>query len=92
MNMNSKAIKILHRIMILLFLLAALFPIYWMLNTAFKTQGEVYSKIPTLIPKKPTLDNFSYLLFKTKFVNDLSDVYTAVCILDSDSPYCVNPL
>ena len=52
MNMNSKAIKILHRIMILLFLLAALFPIYWMLNTAFKTQGEVYSKIPTLIPKK----------------------------------------
>ena len=73
MNMNSKAIKILHRIMILLFLLAALFPIYWMLNTAFKTQGEVYSKIPTLIPKKPTLDNFSYLLFKTKFVNALKN-------------------
>ncbi len=71
--MNSKAIKILHRIMILLFLLAALFPIYWMLNTAFKTQGEVYSKIPTLIPKKPTLDNFSYLLFKTKFVNALKN-------------------
>ena len=71
--MNSKAIKILHRIMILLFLLAALFPIYWMLNTAFKTQGEVYSKIPTLIPKKTTLDNFSYLLFKTKFVNALKN-------------------
>ena len=44
MNMNSKAIKILHRIMILLFLLAALFPIYWMLNTALR--GRYTARFP----------------------------------------------
>lgn len=44
-------------------LLAALslfifFPIFWMTSTAFKPEGEVFLWMPTLLPSKPTLENF----------------------------------
>lgn len=67
--MHRKMITVLHRMVILLFLVVSLFPVYWMLNTSLKTQGEVYKKIPTLLPSKPTLENFRYLLFETQFLN-----------------------
>lgn len=71
--MSKKVVKVLHRLTVILFLIIALFPIYWMINTSFKTQGEVYSKIPTFLPKNPTLSNYNYLIFKTPFMNALKN-------------------
>jgi N,N'-diacetylchitobiose transport system permease protein len=43
----------------LLIALATLFPLFWMVSTAFKPSHEIYSLTPNLIPAHPTLSNFS---------------------------------
>ena len=53
--------KILSRVFIVLCLIVALFPIYWMLCTSLKSDGEIYQKIPTMIPKRFTVEAYSYL-------------------------------
>ncbi|HEX5204637.1 MAG TPA: carbohydrate ABC transporter permease [Actinoplanes sp.] len=41
-----------------IFSLLMLFPVYWVLNTAFKPADEVLALTPTFVPKHPTFDNF----------------------------------
>jgi N,N'-diacetylchitobiose transport system permease protein len=43
----------------LLIALVTLFPIFWMVSTAFKPSQEIYSLTPNLLPAHPTLGNFS---------------------------------
>lgn len=40
------------------FIVVWAFPVYWMLNTAFKSRSEVMTLTPQFIPAHPTLDNF----------------------------------
>ncbi len=42
----------------LLIALATLFPLFWMVSTAFKPSHEIYSLTPNLFPAHPTLANF----------------------------------
>jgi N,N'-diacetylchitobiose transport system permease protein len=42
----------------LIIALATLFPLFWMLSTAFKTSNDIYSLTPHLVPSHPTLGNF----------------------------------
>jgi N,N'-diacetylchitobiose transport system permease protein len=42
----------------LLIALATLFPLFWMVSTAFKPSHEIYSLTPNLFPAHPTLSNF----------------------------------
>ena len=42
----------------LLIALATLFPLFWMLSTAFKPSQEIFSLTPHLVPTHPTLGNF----------------------------------
>jgi ABC-type glycerol-3-phosphate transport system permease component len=42
--------------------LATLFPIFWMVSTAFKPSQEIYSLTPSLLPAHPTLGNFSQVI------------------------------
>lgn len=58
---------------IALCLVSALFPIYWMLNTSFKTDAEIYGKVPTLIPHVPTLSAYAYLFTKTTFLPSMKN-------------------
>jgi N,N'-diacetylchitobiose transport system permease protein len=39
-----------------------LFPIFWMISTAFKPSQEIYSLTPQLLPAHPTLGNFSQVI------------------------------
>lgn len=76
--------KILSRVFIVLCLIVALFPIYWMLCTSLKSDGEIYQKIPTMIPKRFTVEAYSYLLTKTNFLNAIKNsllVATVVSLL-----------
>ena len=45
-----------------LILVFLLFPVYWMVVTALKTNMEAYKYPPTLAPKEPTLASFKSLL------------------------------
>ena len=76
--------KILSRVFIVLCLIVALFPIYWMLCTSLKSDGEIYQKIPTMIPKRFTVEAYSYLLTKTNFFSAIKNsllVATVVSLL-----------
>jgi ABC-type glycerol-3-phosphate transport system permease component len=42
----------------LLIALVTLFPIFWMISTAFKPAHDIYSLTPKLLPTHPTLGNF----------------------------------
>jgi multiple sugar transport system permease protein len=48
-----------------------LFPIYWMIVSGFKTQAEIFSDPPTLIPRAPTLDAFRYVVFQENILRYL---------------------
>jgi glycerol transport system permease protein len=45
------------RIILVLYLVFLLVPIYWLVNMSFKTNFEITSGL-TLVPEKPTLDNY----------------------------------
>jgi N,N'-diacetylchitobiose transport system permease protein len=42
--------------------LVTLFPIFWMVCTAFKPSQEIYSLTPSLLPAHPTLGNFRQVI------------------------------
>jgi N,N'-diacetylchitobiose transport system permease protein len=46
----------------LLIALVTLFPIFWMISTAFKPSQEIYSLTPSLLPSHPILGNFSQVI------------------------------
>lgn len=70
---TEKNVKILSRVFIVICLVVALFPIYWMINTSFKGQAEIYSKVPTLFPHGFTLESYKYLFEKTSFLNGIKN-------------------
>jgi N,N'-diacetylchitobiose transport system permease protein len=64
----------------LVFTVAMAFPVYWMLNTAFKPVGEVETFDPQFVPEHPTLDNFRSALHAPNFLVDLKNgVIITVC-------------
>jgi multiple sugar transport system permease protein len=48
---------------ILILLVGVLLPIYWMLNTSFKFQMEIFKMPPSLFPRDFTLSNYWSILF-----------------------------
>ena len=60
--------------------LIVIFPLFWMLSTAFKPNEETFALPPTLIPLDPTLDQFRRLLNETPFLTYFGNsVVVALC-------------
>jgi N,N'-diacetylchitobiose transport system permease protein len=55
----------------IVFSVLMLFPIYWVLNTAFKPANEVLRFSPTFLPLHPTLANFTSAFKAPLFLQDL---------------------
>jgi len=55
----------------LVFAVVMAFPVYWVLNTAFKPSNEILRFDPTLVPHSPTLDNFKSAFNAPYFQQDL---------------------
>jgi N,N'-diacetylchitobiose transport system permease protein len=53
------------------FAVVMIFPVYWVINTAFKPAGEVLSFTPSFLPKHPTVDNFVSAINAPLFLQDL---------------------
>lgn len=51
--------------------LVALFPLYWMVVSSFKTQVELFSVPPTLLPLRPTWEGYVDLFVNRKFGQSL---------------------
>jgi N,N'-diacetylchitobiose transport system permease protein len=63
-----------------LFSLVMIFPVYWMVNTAFKPENEVLTFTPQWFPSHPTLDNFWAALHAHNFVTDLTNGLTITAV------------
>lgn len=63
--------------------LISMFPVLWAITTALKTDGEVNSFPPTMLPGKLNLGNFSAVIFQSDFPKYLlnSVIVTVICIL-----------
>lgn len=59
--------KITTYILLLIWSLFTILPLYWLLSATFKSPNEAMGYPPTFFPKHFTLSNFSTLLFKSKF-------------------------
>ncbi len=60
-------------IILFVFILCALFPVYWTLNTSLKTQKDIYSMEPSLWPKVLTFVSYSYLIYKKGFLLNIAN-------------------
>lgn len=49
-------------------LVCAQFPIYWMVNTSFKTQKEIYSPVPTFFPREFVWSSYHELIYERNFL------------------------
>lgn len=62
-------------IVLVLVIVLALFPVYWMLNTSFKTDTEIYLKIPTFFPKEFVTKAYHTLFFDTPFLQSIRNSF-----------------
>lgn len=80
-------------------LTVVLFPIYWMLITAVKTESEITRRIPTFIPEHPTLNNAMDLFVRSpvpqQMLNSLmvaAGVTIVALVISSMGSYSVSRL
>jgi N,N'-diacetylchitobiose transport system permease protein len=64
----------------ILFAIIMIFPVYWVINTAFKPANEVLSFDPSFVPQHPTLDNFGSAFNAPLFVKDLMNGLIVTCV------------
>jgi N,N'-diacetylchitobiose transport system permease protein len=55
----------------IVFALIWVFPIYWMINTAFKTANDYQTFTPSFVPRHPTFGNFTSAIHVLNFGDDL---------------------
>ena len=62
-----------------LFCLVWAFPVYWMVNTAFKPYGDILSSTPKFLPFPLSLANFADAVHKQGFLTDLRNSAIVTC-------------
>lgn len=62
----------------IVFCLLWAFPVYWMVNTAFKPRAEAQTVTPVFIPLHPTLQNFGVAISQSFFLIDLRNSIVVV--------------
>lgn len=60
-------------VLALLFCVVWAFPVYWMVNTAFKPRPEVMTPTPHFLPRSPTVDNFVTAVSQKEFLQNLGN-------------------
>jgi N,N'-diacetylchitobiose transport system permease protein len=60
-----------------------IFPVYWVINTAFKPGPEVLQFTPSFVPEHPTLDNFVSAFKAPLFLQDLLNglIVTVIAVM-----------
>jgi multiple sugar transport system permease protein len=71
MNITKLTRKTLTYATLFVFLICALFPIYWIFITSIKTQIEIYNIVPTFWPKKIVWISYTTIFSNPKFVMNL---------------------
>ncbi len=56
-----------------MYMLFALFPLYWTVNTAFKPLDKINTSPPTFLPVEPTIEAFAWVLTASQTVDAIVD-------------------
>lgn len=56
------------------------FPVFWMISTAFKSNDQIYSFTPTWFPGHPTLTHFSDAIHRQYFWTDVKNTVIVVLV------------
>jgi N,N'-diacetylchitobiose transport system permease protein len=64
----------------LLVFVVIVFPVFWMISTAFKPDEQIVSLNPTWIPLHPTISHFTAALHKPYFWTDVKNSLLIVCV------------
>ena len=56
------------------------FPVYWMVSTAFKPEGEINTVTPSWLPLSPTLDHFRDAMNRPNFWDGVKNSLIIVCV------------
>jgi N,N'-diacetylchitobiose transport system permease protein len=64
----------------LLVLVLLVFPVYWMVSTAFKPDDDINSLTPTWLPLGPTLDHFRDAMNRPYFWDGVKNSLIIVCV------------
>ena len=62
MKRKQTAFTCVRYLLLIIIMIFLLFPIYWMVVTALKTNMEAYLYPPTFLPEEPTIASFKSLL------------------------------
>ena len=57
--------------LIILYLIYLLFPLIWMISTSFKTTGEIYSGIPSLLPRNFSAQHYTTVLNEKRLLQSI---------------------
>jgi len=77
--MRRRSIRAGYDVIGVLVFAVMMFPIYWMVSTAFKPGREILSLTPYWVPAPLTLDNFKTAIAVPFFWNDVVNSLTVVC-------------
>ncbi len=70
---RSRTATVIFNVIGIVFALIMFFPIYWMINTAFKQPDEILTFTPHFWPHHPTLSNFTSAIHAENFLTDLKN-------------------
>ena len=73
--------RILTNAVALLVFFVMLFPVYWMVSTAFKPGNDILSYTPQWIPRHPTLANFRDAMGRPYFWSDVKNSLIVVSVV-----------
>ena len=68
MRKKKKVIRFVLFLILIVFTIYTLAPIVWVFSTSFKTKAEANRFPPTIIPEKPTLENYVFLMNNSQMV------------------------
>lgn len=71
--------RVVANVIAVVFCLVWIFPVYWMVNTAFKPPYDVTTPTPQFIPAHATLVNFKAAITQSHFLGDLRNSLIVVC-------------
>lgn len=58
MKKRSVAAKTVMMVLLIMYLVFLAFPLVWLVSTSFKTPSEIFSEHSTIIPRRPTTENY----------------------------------
>jgi len=79
LDLTSPAARIVFGVAMGLIALFLFFPIYWLVISAFKSNGELYRIVPTLYPHEPVLTHFKTALVQGQLPRQLANSLTVSC-------------